>query len=476
MLARHGDSRYADDAMILLGRSLHELGRHADAASTFGLFLSRFPDSGYAPEARLGLARSERLGGDLAAAGGALAPLLSDPEWAERPEVLHERAMIGLGSGDHAAAVAAFRRLIDEHPDYARREGVALGFADAELAAGRHAIALEAYTAYREATDDAAARRDADLRFAAALTAAGRDAEALATYDDLLAGGAPDSLAARVHGLRGELFEARADWESAGEAYARAAELDPGTATASRATYRRGRIEWRVRGDREAALETMLDAFLHAPVSVYGDSARTAARQIARILHYESIAAGERPVTTLDDPALARSTALFRLAEEILDLEESPEEAAAAFERLAREYAESPWRPRALLGAGLLRVRAGEAAAGRELLREVVERYGDTPVGDSARRALEMPVPERPANFYVTPAILDSLARALPRPADPMVAIADQMDRYRREPQPQPQTPGARRPTLGQQQRPPSDEPGEPDPVPGRQLPEGVTP
>ncbi|HUP20360.1 MAG TPA: tetratricopeptide repeat protein [Gemmatimonadota bacterium] len=473
VLAQHGDSRYADDAMLLLGHSLHELGRHADAAATFGRFLSRFPGSELASAARLGQARSERLAGDVDAAEAALAPLLADPDWVDRPEVLHERAMIGLGSGAHAAAVAAFRRLLDEHPDYARQEGLALGFADAELAAGRHEVALEAYAAYRASTDDAVARRDADLRFAAALTAAGRDEEALATYDDLLEAGAPDSMAARVHVVRGGLLEANEKWDAAGEAYARAAELAPGTATAARATYRRARIAWRIHGDREAGLETMLDAFLHAPMSIHGDSARTAARQIARLLHYESIAAGEQPVTTLADPALARSTALFRLAEEILDLEKAPDAAAAAFERLAGEYAESPWRPRALLGAGLLRVRVGDAAAGRELLREVVDRYPDTPVGDSARRALELPIPERPDDFYVTPAILDSLARALPRPADPMVAIADQMDRYTRDRRPQ--TPGARPPTIAQP--PPADgDVSEPDPVPGRRLPEGVVP
>lgn len=473
MLARHGDSGYADDAMLLLGRSLVELGRHGDAAATFARLLERFPESDHAGAARLGMARAERLGGDTGTARAALAPLLADLEEAARPEVLHEDAMIALEEGNHARAVAAFRRILDEHPDYGRREGVALGFADAELAAGRHDFALEAYDAYRSGAVDPVQRRRADLRFAAALELAGRGTEALATYDTLLETGVPDTLAARIHVLRGALFEGREEWEAATGAYARAAELAPGSATGSRAAYRRGWIEWRVRGEREAALETMLDAFLHAPQSAHGDSARTASRRIARILHFAAIAEGRTEVTTLENPALARSTALYRLAEEVLDAEKAPGPAAETFERLAAEYPDSPWRPRALLAAGLLRRRAGDPA-GDARLREVLETYADTPAADSARRALGEPVPERPGDFYFSPAVLDSLARALPRPPDPMVAIAEQMDRYTRARQAA--AAGQSRTVRPSEEVPPSEGPDPEIEPSGREFPSGVTP
>ena len=64
ILARDPGSRYADDALLLLGKSLARLERHEDAVSAFRRFVERFPDADAAAEARLRMARSERLAGD----------------------------------------------------------------------------------------------------------------------------------------------------------------------------------------------------------------------------------------------------------------------------------------------------------------------------------------------------------------------------------------------------------------------------
>ncbi|MGH9266513.1 MAG: tetratricopeptide repeat protein, partial [Acidimicrobiales bacterium] len=183
-------------------------------------------------------------------------------------------------------------------------------------------------------------------------------------------------------------------------------------------------------GRRQEALEILLDAFLHAPTSAFADSARAEARALAEVIHFEQLAEGDQVVAVIGDPDLARSTALYRLAEEVLDAESDPASAADLFRRLAETYPESPWRPRALLAVGMLGRAPGSAGGGETALRSVVELYPDTPEADSARRILGDSLPVRPAGFYAASPDLASLAAALPEPEDPMVRITDQLDRY----------------------------------------------
>ena len=429
VLARDPGSRYADDALLLLGKSLARLERHEDAVSAFRRYVERFPDSDAAAEARLRMARSERLGGDAQTARVELAPLVDAGGGELSPEILYERAMLDLTTGEHDRAVEAFRTLLQESPEFSREHGIALAFAEAELAAGNYDAALDAYGAYGAGTTDPVARRALALRVARALALADRSEEALSTFDGVLADGPSDTLAARIHLEKGDLLSAAGEGARAAEEYAQVARLAAGTEVAARATLHRGRLAWEA-GRRDEALEILLDAFLHAPTTAWADSARSEARAVARVIHYERLADGEEVVSSIDEPVLARSTALYRLAEEVLLSEEDPASAAELFGRLADQYAESPWRPRALLARGMLARDGTDTAVGEDPLRELIRQYPDTPEADSARRLLGESVPERPEDFYAAPARLASLASALPEVADPMLRISDQLDRY----------------------------------------------
>jgi TolA-binding protein len=428
ILARDPGSRYADDALLLLGKSLARLERHEDAVSAFRRFVERFPDSDAAAEARLRMARSERLGGDAQTARVELAPLVDAGDGELSLEVLYERAMLDLSTGEHDRAVEAFRTLLQESPEFSSEHRVALAFAEAELAAGNYDAALDAYGAYGAGTTDPVARRGLALRVARALALADRTEEALSTFDGILADGPSDTLAARIHLERGEILSATGEAARAGEEYAQVARLAAGTGVAAQATLQRGRLAWEA-GRRDEALEVLLDAFLHAPTTAWADSARAEARAVARVIHYERLAEGDEAVSSIGEPGLARSTALYRLAEEVLLSEADPTAAAELFGRLAERYAESPWRPRALLARGML-APEGSDPVGEDALRELIGQYPDTPEADSARRLLGEPVPERPEDFYASPPQLASLVSALPDAADPMLRISDQLDRY----------------------------------------------
>ena len=487
VLDRHGDSSYADDALLLLAQSFYQLGRHRDAATVFREYLTRFPDSDDAGLARLGLVRSQRRLGDLGAAETALGGLLGgEMSGIDEAEVLYEKALIELGLGAHRRAVETFRQLLEQDPQFAREHNLILPFADAQLSAGQYDAALEAYAAYRDNAADLGAQRQSALKIARALGLAGRRDEALATYAEIIDLGVPDSLAAIAEVERGDLFAADSAWDSAEALYRRTAELAPGTVTASRATLHRGRIVWRVQRRYEESLDILLDAFLHAPISAFGDSARTESRALARLIHYQQLASGREVVVGIDDAGVARSTALYRLGEEVLDVESDPKLAASIFAQLSAEYPDSPWRPRAMLAAGLLSFRNGSLGTGSLTLRSLIAEYPDTPEADSARRELGFDIPERPMDFYAVAPELTMLTTALPDAADPMVRIVDQLDRYaRRETQrrdgaradrgrpglAEPRD-GAERPGPTGEGPPGEDEPDEPSFRPPQDIPE----
>lgn len=432
VLERYPDSEYVDDALFLLGESFYRMGGWVDAAASYERYVSRFPESERASAARLGWARSERRIGDHAAAEAALAPLLGqDARGLAASDVIYEHALILLATGQRERAMETYSRLLAEHPEFAEDRELMLEFADAELDAGEYESALAAYRALAAAIAEPQYRREIEIRAARALGLEGRGAEALEAYDRVLDGAIPDSLAAEVEVERGAILEGRGEWDAAEEAYARVAELAPGSVAASRATLHRGRIVWKVLGERETALDVLLDAFIHSPASAWGDSARTESRAVARLLHYQRIADGQVPVPQLEGEGLARSTAMYRLAEEILEVERDREAAAEMFWQLAERYADSPWRPWAMLASGKLLSDGGDAVGtGVGRLLSLIEEYPDHPAADSARRDMGFDVPARPGDFYATDPTLAVLTRVLPRAGDPMLDIEDQMNRY----------------------------------------------
>lgn len=427
MLRRHGDSQYADDALLLMGRSFQRLGRYADAAATYERLVARFPDSELVPRARLGLVRAWRMAGDGDAARVALdrlADLSELPEGVDEREILHERILIALAAEDHVAAVAAFEEMNDRFPGYVRGEDVALRIADAQLAIGDVEAALDAYSTYLRTAPSPVARRTAGFRLARAVAERDRGEEALGLYDRLLDEASSDSISAHVRLERGVLRKEMGRTDEAMEDLRAVRELLPGSALASRAILHAGRILWHTEKRREEALDDFLDAFLHAPGSAYADSARTAARGVSEVLHFRDLVEGDAVV------ADRAATARYRLAEEILSRESDPAAAIEVFVEVVERHPDSPWASRAMLAIGVLEGRRGRDAESRRWLERLVAEHPETPVADSARRELGLPVPERVAGFYSTPPDLVELLDSLPPIRDPMITVADQLDRY----------------------------------------------
>jgi hypothetical protein len=122
---------------------------------------------------------------------------------------------------------------------------------------------------------------------------------------------------------------------------------------------------------------------------------------------------------------------MYRLAEEVLEVEGDPEAAAEMFWQLVERFPASPWRPWAMLAsAKLLRQSSGTSVDGAARLTNLIAEYPDHQAADSARRDLGLEIPERTGDFYATDPTLAVLARVLPPAGDPMLGIEDQMNRY----------------------------------------------
>ncbi|MFN2432796.1 MAG: tol-pal system YbgF family protein [Gemmatimonadota bacterium] len=398
VLAAHGDSKYADDALLLLAKAHHHLGNHAEAAAALEVLLREHPESDLRDDAMLWLARAGRLAGDVATATRVTEQLLDSGELSreERFALELERAQLAQAAGDAAGALALLTELERSQPDLARRNDVDLLVARARLESGDAAGALaQLRTALTGATDARRERRVAEA-MTEALGAAGDGQDVRAAYGELLAQGVGDSLAAAIHLALARGYAAARDTAAAAEAYAEAARRLPATPLAAQALYRRGILQWRGLGERGNGRETLLEAYLQAPQSAAADSAVVAARTIAEIEHYEAILSGTERVPAPIPQEEVRATATYLLAELLFTAEDDPARARALFEQMLARYPGSEWTPKVLYTLGWMDLQSGSGGATTELspYRErLLREFPDTEYALYARQRLAAPEP-----------------------------------------------------------------------------------
>lgn len=434
VLASHADSKYADDALLLLGKAHYWLGNFPQATAALKGLLGGHPDSELRREGLLWLARASRRGGDLAASEQTTNELLAAGELSpsDRIVVELERAQLARDTGDPGRALAIYRDLLARDLELARRHDVDLLAARARLEAGDPTGALEDLRALLAGGADPERQRIATEALAEAFARAGESEQARVTYQRLLEAGLADSLAARVHVSLAESHRNAGETPQAVEEFGKAAGLQPATALASRALYQRGLLEWRVLGARETAKQTFLEAFLQDPQGASADSAAVAARVIQEIQHYQAILAGsERVLAPIPEPEVM-ATATYLLGELLFTQEGRRDAARELFAQIPERYPQSVWAPKTLytLGwleeldevaaaadavdhlssetaAGIPVVAEGTASVGQDV-RSSVANHGPPSVGN------DVGTPERPGPDASARVFYDRLIRDFP--------------------------------------------------------------
>jgi hypothetical protein len=369
VLARHPDSKWADDARLLRGRGLARLGRCDAAIPELARAQQELVEPDLKEQAALDLGRCQLESGDPAAAEIALAPLQEsvDPERRAASRRLLGRARVA--AGDYAGALPLLE-----------------GASDSIVAASR-LLAL----AGSGRLDEARGLADTLIEAGTVTAPWGEFLRELGRRDPALAAGYLDRI--RTLSIDPGLIAAwmledadrRLDTDEAG-ALARieeAEQLAPGTEAASVA---------RVRRLRRALADVSTPADLSQVIerlSPQADDVPSAGDQAAQLL-----AAAQVVTATADSvrPTVAQGDLMLFLAAELArDSLRAPRLAATLMRRVAGEWPESPYAPKALLALVALDSSAAEAAR-----LDLETLYGASPyvavthgIADSTYRTLE---------------------------------------------------------------------------------------
>ncbi|MEZ4653216.1 MAG: tetratricopeptide repeat protein [Candidatus Eisenbacteria bacterium] len=181
----HAKSRWADDALYLMGASYYGKAAYDSALIVFGDLQRTFPKSKFIDDAiyRSGLCHYER--GDYDQMAVEFEEVLQrDPDFEHEDDILYTLARKAEKEGDRPAAVASYRRLVDRFPGSSRAE-------DGLLQIGRLYFEGEAYdsslAAYEELvahTKDQKNYQEGQLQLAQCLMRLGRSEEAIDRLED----------------------------------------------------------------------------------------------------------------------------------------------------------------------------------------------------------------------------------------------------------------------------------------------------
>lgn len=359
MLARHGESQWADDAMLLRGKSYQRLGDCNSAVSILQELLAGSADSALVEEGSYLLGRCYQVLGNSGQASRAFARLITSADPARRREALYQHGHSLRLGGRYDEALAALTQTDDPR------------------AAGERAAALAG-----------AGRLDAALAVADSLIAI---QDTAAPWDSILAllgrsdPGPASSLTDRLIAMPAASLELRAGWllgdgERIGQTdppaganrIAQAVAMAPGGAVDARGRLLllRLRMTRTTTPDSLAALRLDLEDLLQRG----GPTGITLSRFDRGVVFVLEI------VDSVGRGASAPDLRLFLAAETARDSLEMTRLAAVLFRRVVEEHPGSPYAAKALLALGMLESATGDST--QALLRE---RYFDNPYVLAAR-------------------------------------------------------------------------------------------
>ncbi len=376
VLKRWPRSRWADDALFLIGMSYYQQGAYSKAIRHFDQLSLAFSGSGLVPEAELhyGLA------------------LLADKQYGparvrlDEVRARHRRladaaafalARSFLDRDEPEQAVDSLARFYERYPKSVRRREAVKLLADACLNLGRFAEAEEWYTRYVRLAQDPKERALARLRIAACRYELGRYNEAIGQVQDLLGryselDDEANLILGKSHDRSGRPSEAIAAWARVRGANDKGAE----------ANFRIGK-HYEESSEFEKARAYYDTARLRRVDSDYGV---LAVKRLSLLDAFTQQQAGKR------EPA----EAAFLLAEvHNLNLGDY-DGAIELYQKVYDSFPGTEWAAKGLFAkAWILRNVKHDTSGTEPLLRKVIAEFPETEYADASRAWLGLPVPKR---------------------------------------------------------------------------------
>lgn len=339
LLTDHPKSKWADDAMYLMGASYYGKGDYPEALRRLREFREKHAGSPFVPDARFteGLAYY-RLREYLRADSVFREVEQTYPKFKRQYELnlYAGEAQAGLKQWD--AAGAWFRRAY-ESGERRRDRGVALTrLGDALASAERYDSAATVYAQAIRVEERAKQRFEIGFRLGDALKKGRRYQDALDHYMDMRPLAPAERREAELELRINEMQALLGRSEQAIAGYRAIVEKYPQTAVASEAQFQIGYIYETSLGDFDAAAREY-DRLKSDPPSAFVDQGARRARGLATLRDYRQKAES--------DTTQAKARAAFMLAELYYFQIEKPDSAFVQYATVEREFPLSPYAPKA---------------------------------------------------------------------------------------------------------------------------------
>jgi len=186
VLQRYRGSKWADDAMLLMGKSYYGQGSYGEARKWLTQMITAQPSSPLVPEAKVWIARAYLGEEDFEAAAEVLRETLATyPEFEARGEALFFIAETDLKQERWEEAIAGYRELMERYPKSPRIAEGLIKVGDAQFGLRRYDEAEKSYRMAAARARDPRQRMQGLLKVGLTLEEQDRFDEATRLYDQL---------------------------------------------------------------------------------------------------------------------------------------------------------------------------------------------------------------------------------------------------------------------------------------------------
>lgn len=253
-LAAKSDWREADATRLALAKALHESGDTPGAVAALQQLLTASPKGALKDQSLFLLGQYHQAAKDKSAAKAAFTRLIEEtPSSRLAPSALAEVGWIDLEAGEPAAAIDAFSRLLSKYPEHELAARVAYSRASAYHQTGKHEAALKDLATFLKSKPSADETADAHYLQGLCLAALDRYAEAAKVFSDLLANRADyaeaDKVLYELAWAQRELDEN----ERSAATFAQLAEKHPDSPLAAESLFRVGEARYQAKEFAQAA-------------------------------------------------------------------------------------------------------------------------------------------------------------------------------------------------------------------------------
>lgn len=377
------ESKWVDDALLLMGRSAYEKGDYSTALRKFDEILTIFPDSDLAARARLEKGRTLIATRDFGPAVSELDRVAHDVGDKFRPDVLHHLGIVRQAQGDSTGALAAWTEVADRYDGSEWLGPAALAAGDLERGRGRLHEAASFYDKLRKRGKTAEERFLGGMRKGEALLELGETGRARSTFHDVAKNAVNEERRGEALLAEAGAVAAAGDTVAAVTKYQEVLAAYPRKAAAAEAQFAIAKLKDDT-GDLAGAREA------YELVKEQGTGHEAWLRATGRITEIQQVL-DLRAEVAEEGPDRNRSR--YLLAEQLLEKLGDVDGALAQYDTLATEAHRTEWGAKALYAkAWVLEHRLQRKDAADSALFRLANGYAGSEVDAFARRRLGYPV------------------------------------------------------------------------------------